>query len=275
MTFIKLFLFSLTFFLVFPCLAQNANSTTKAECAAFYDKQDVMYKQLKQKSLDKAYESNDDVLKTAALLMHYMMVFADYAPICGQYDDRFYDEQQRACVVYLESSSIRKFFEFRGKEQQGLEYCEAALERGDESTLVHMFQAYLRGQTIERNYKKALDAVEDFVAAYPEQEEWLYFTAPIYRRGGYGVDKNQKKAFEIVRKFAEKNKNNAIACELSIYYRDGIGTEANAVEADKWLNIYQENYPNKACKPHDWSFWFGEDAFADRLFEEMGYGIKR
>lgn len=122
---------------------------------------------------------------------------------------------------------------------------------------------YLRGEHAPKNYKKAIDHIENFAKSH--REDIVYLATPIYRRGGYGVKKDDRKAFEILSGLAAKYQDTHYPCELSLYYRDGIGTPENANEAEKWLAIYKTYNRKQECDFGNFGYFFEKTPLEEAL----------
>lgn len=180
-------------------------------------------------------------------------------------------------------------------EQDVLPHCEAAVFDYDETynneysykklsdltyrkiaVLEAIVRHYLNARNPHRNFKKALyyiDKYDQQVAGLMGYRQFegsggyrrYFIKAEILRRGGYGIEKDEKKAFEMLKRYADQGGSQA-ECELISYYRNGIGTEINDNEADKLLAQWNDKFPehkpakkNYECKSLDYNYIFGED----------------
>lgn len=255
-----------------PVFAEPTDDAKKAECIAFYDEKKAesnfeyqINNQEKIKELDKAGKRQEA----------YELAFKPYKPIfeiadrgleCGEYDERFFEERATICLGYMRASDEwRKLFD---NIDMPFPYCEESLARGNGSVMFEYLIFYSRGDNAPKDYKKAVSIVDDFARQHPEHDDARFFTINHYRKGGFGLEKDDTKAFNILKETANKNLTSQIPCELSLYYRDGIGITQNEEEADKWLSIYEENNPDKECEFSDMNFLFEASPLEKALLEE-------
>jgi hypothetical protein len=237
--------------------AESDTDLKSAGCVAFYELHKKAYEKASEKLFQPGYEgrliSNEDIQNLTELLVHQKAI-ADRAEECGPLKKEFYDEQATLCRGYILSPpDAKKFLEQRIKP---FPYCDEALARGDDTVVVIFMHAYTNGQSFPKDYKKALYYVDMLANTNPKHPDALFFATPIYRQGGYGVEKDESKAFEILKNLASTTRNPKIFCELSLYHRNGIGTSKDDTEAEKWLNVYKKQNPEKECEFTDFSFMF-------------------
>ncbi|PJB69391.1 MAG: hypothetical protein CO093_10655 [Alphaproteobacteria bacterium CG_4_9_14_3_um_filter_47_13] len=147
-------------------------------------------------------------------------------------------------------------------------FCDTALERGNELVLLNMVMFHLRGLDGEKNYTKAIELIDEFASKYPNKNEITSFKAPIYRRGGYGVEKDEQKAFSLWNEAYEKNPENAAsACQLNLYYRNGIGTEKDPQKAEELLKKFKEKNPKGECSHKVFDFLFEPSGLEKELLD--------
>ena len=227
--------------------------TPEEKCTAFYDKH---YAQIEPYTEPFFFSSNrkdmsdEEAQLAMAMIMQNTIAIADKANECGPFDDRFYEEQFRLCHGYLGNEGTQRFFNLL---KMPFPYCQELLERGQTTTVAGHIIYYSKGEFVQRDLKKVISIIEDFVDRHPEHKDLMAFTIPIYRHGGHGVVKNEEKAFEILKAFNKEKTDSTMSCELSLYYRQGIGTRKNEELADKWLAHYNEKHPDKPCEFADWS----------------------
>ena len=189
------------------------------------------------------------------------MSIARFSKDCGAVNRQFFVSENRLCRSSIVRSELKTFLtKNKVKEyfQRDNDYCDSALERGDAKLFFNLFEDFATGYFIQRDYKKAIEYLEILVSKNPDEEDTFFFATPLYRYGGYGLEKDEKKAFEILSSIADKEQSNKIPCELSLYYRNGIGTEVDIEKADEWLSVYKKHNPDKECEFADFGFMTGE-----------------
>ena len=251
----RVFFLSLIVFLLLPfsnAFASDDLDQKEAECMSFYEE--------KKKQSQDAWKNYDEeaiqkLEQEGKIEEAYLLGFKPFIPIfeisdraeeCGVHDERFYDEQLTFCAfIYVDqwSAEARKYmFENFAKP-----YCEVAFQRGDRRALIHYLKYHLNGLGGIKDYKKAVEEINRFVELHPESIDLMMLAVPIYRRGGYGLEQSDEKAFELIKMLVTEKPDSKFTCELSLYYRNGIGTEADEEKSDKWLAVYQEKWPNEEC----------------------------
>lgn len=221
-----------TFMLLLP-LAAIAEDTSmpmsKEECVEFYDKKMAEKEEAEKNHEEEAIKKLEDMGKTKEA---YELAYRPYMPLfelaehtahCVQFDKRYFEIQKRFCSGYLSASD--EWRKFMDNLEWSFPFCEEALERGDDGTFLLYVQYYLRGLDGQKDYAAAIKLIDKFTSMHAENEDLIFLKAPIYRLGGYGVEKDEKKAFEIWKYISEKYKEKingaGAACQLSLYYRDG------------------------------------------------------
>lgn len=269
-----IFIFSFLF-AAFPTMvfaSETYNDAMRAECTAFYkENRDAVKKILKEaeekaKQADTQKSKNEDALVVKELLKHSLRL-ANRGAECGPLDDDFYAEQRAMCSGYIYGApELRNYFDLFGFSYP---FCYDLIARGDTNTIFSFMSLYIKGEITPRDYKKAVYYTELYIKYNPDKDDTEFFITPIFRYGGYGVQKDEKKAFEITKRIAEKYKSPTLFCELSLYYRHGIGTPKNEDEANKWLNVFKDKSKGKndpkECKFADFKHLYDDmsEAFPD------------
>jgi len=187
----------------------------------------------------------------------------NYVGGCGKEFPDFYDHAQRICMMY----SMNKPDEF---EKYGLPLCEEAMFSKDKFhsglSFENVIRFYLKAGNPHRNFQKAIYYIDKFSEDHEDGGGVQLYKTFILRRGGFGVEKDEKAAFKIVKELAEKSGG---TCQLSLYYRYGIGTEKDLKKADELLAKYHEAKPDAQCDFMDMGFFFGEKDISKELVQEI------
>lgn len=263
--------------LVFPSAvvkAQLPENPTQEDCIEFYDE---------QMAISKHAEENYDearILKLeeeGRLEEAHELGFKPYIPLfeiafnspqCAELDKRYYDTQKTFCAGYLTAGD--NFRALMDNMKRPFPYCQEALDRGDEKIFIHFVAYYLKGIGGEKDYAAAIKFIDEFVENHPDKKDVVFLKAPIYQRGGYGIEKDVKKAFDIWKKINEQYpEQSGSACQLSLFYRDAIGTERNEQKAEEYLEIFKQNNPKGHCNHSSFDFLFEDSGLEKELLDNQ------
>lgn len=270
---IILFLF---FFFLSPATAAEIDEKKKKECINFYDEREakskIAFENYNEDEIKKIEENygREEAMKLSFSPFTPLFEISDKSKECGEHDSRYYETEQGLCSAFtsglknMSNEAKAYYFEKIAKPF----FCKNALDRGDKITLMNVLRYYLSGVGPQKDYKKAIELINEFAEKHPNLNEVVIFSSPIYRRGGYGVEKDEAKAFEVLRNVADQSSPSPVFCELSLYYRNGVGIPKDEQEADKWLNVYKEKYPQKECKFNEYKFLFEEDYIKNENMEK-------
>lgn len=256
----------LIFFSIFISLHAHASedvNVKQEQCIQYYDD---LEKQIEPIVEDISKHSGQEEWQDDAQKSYYMealkltMDLADKVQDCGQHDDRYYFEEEKLCHGYIYSKSMKKFFDLLGK---GSFYCDSALNRGSEQIFLQFIMGHMSGpnyfqSTLEKDYAKAISYIDDLTKKHDKHHDLLAFKAQMLLRGGYGVEQDAQAAFRIIKHMVENGANDNLKCELSLYYKDGVGTKVNQSQSEHWLQLYKDARPDQACEYMDFSNIFND-----------------
>ncbi|MEZ5813520.1 MAG: hypothetical protein R3E13_02160 [Alphaproteobacteria bacterium] len=212
-------------------------------------------------------EKTDKLSEELGYALLATFVLGNYVDDCADIDPRYYDHEDLLCRATLTNPRIAKFYELikDNKDVYTREhsYCDKAFKKDNFRLFFHIFYDFAAGVHGNRSYSKALLYLDKAIEKDPVKgQELLFFAVPLHRYGGYGLKKDETKAFSILQELsnAKDNENLMVvsSCELSLYYRNGIGTEIDIDKADELLALYKKYEPSKECQFAKFDFLLGK-----------------